>query len=275
MTKATENRVKDKLKNIMRDTGIPFNNLLLTLFLERFIVRIGKSKHAENLIFKGGMCLNQYIDLKRQTIDMDFLLTKLKGNIDSIREMIEEVTQIEINDDFEFSDVKVSELSLEHKKYPGYRIDLQGYLGKINKKITIDIGIGDVVRANSIEVELLKSNGPLFEESIQLNAYPPEYIFSEKLEAILHLAESNGRMKDYFDCYHLIKSNVLTPKTLKKAITDTTDNRGTKLALITHNRDELEKRWEIFSTKNKVEDLSLDETIKEINTLLKSLFDNL
>lgn len=70
--KGTLQKVKAKLKKISKDEGIIFNNLLETLFLERVLARISKSKYREKLIFKGGMCLSQIINLKRGTKDMIF-----------------------------------------------------------------------------------------------------------------------------------------------------------------------------------------------------------
>lgn len=52
--------------------------------------------------------------------------------------------------------------------------------------------------------QMLRDKGPLFEEVIELNAYPPEYIFAEKLEAIIYLDDINGRMKDFHDCIRMI-----------------------------------------------------------------------
>ena len=75
MSKATEQSVKHKLKNISKALKIPFNPLLDTLFLERFLVRIEKSAYSDKLVFKGGMCLAQFLNLGRETKDIDFLLT--------------------------------------------------------------------------------------------------------------------------------------------------------------------------------------------------------
>lgn len=72
------------------------------------------------------MCLNQYLNIGRETRDLDFLLHKL------------------------------------------------GNLGQIKQKITVDVGVGDVVRPRLLEVELMKDQGALFEEGITLSAYPPE-----------------------------------------------------------------------------------------------------
>ena len=43
MSRATEQSIKQKLKNISKEMKTPFNVLLDALFLERFLVRIGKS----------------------------------------------------------------------------------------------------------------------------------------------------------------------------------------------------------------------------------------
>jgi predicted nucleotidyltransferase component of viral defense system len=129
--KSTEQSIKAKLKNISKEQEIPFNSLLETLLLERFLVSIGKSDYKEKLIFKGGMCLAQFIKLDRETRDIDFLLTHIQGSIPEIKQVINEIATIDVGDDFVFSMPKVSELSLEHKKYPGYRISLQRELGQI------------------------------------------------------------------------------------------------------------------------------------------------
>lgn len=269
MNKATEQSIKQKLKNISKETKVPFNNLLDTLFLERFLVRISKSKYAENLIFKGGMCLAQMIDLGRETKDIDFLLTKIKGNLETIKNIVEEISATDIEDGFLFSSIEVSELSIEHKKYPGFRILVQGKLGQIKNRVSIDIGVGDVVRPKALDVELMNSRGPIFEDSINLKSYPPEYIFSEKLEAILYLGDLNSRMKDFYDCYCLIQEGVLDKKKLKIAIKETFENRGTEFSLISEPTESFTLKWNSFSRKNRVEGLKLETVISEINKFIK------
>ncbi len=270
MSKVTEQSIKQILKNISKESKVPFNNLLDTLFLERFLVRIGKSKYADKLIFKGGMCLAQIIELGRETRDIDFLLTQIKGNIETVKGLIDEVAAIDVGDDFIFSKVDIGELSIEHKKYPGYRVSVQGTLGQIKNKVSIDIGVGDVVLPKALEVELMNANGPLFEDTINLKAYPPEYIFSEKLEAILHLGELNSRMKDFYDCYRLIQEGVLDKNLLKKAIKETLENRGTKFSLIPEPTEAFNVKWNSFIKKNATQ-LELSDVIREINKTLNLL----
>lgn len=270
--KGIEQKVKVKLKKISKDEGIIFNNLLETLFLERLLARISKSKYRDNLIFKGGMCLSQIINLKRGTKDIDFLLKEMNAGEKNLEEVFNDICNIEHNDGFKFSDPEIQQLSLEHKKYPGYRISLVGALGKINNKVTVDVGVGDVVLPVIVNVKLLGGEEALFVDSISLKSYPPEYIFSEKLEAILWLRESNGRMKDYYDCHMMITQNVLDRNNLKTAILDTFKTRETKLEFIPESfADDLESRWRRFITKEKLDDINLDEIVRKINSLLEEL----
>ncbi len=102
MNNPTEQRIKQKLKDIEKASQIPFNRLLDTLFLERFLVRIGNSKYSENLVFKGGMCLAHFLKLGRSTKDIDFLLQKLGSNKDTIQSVMNEIAGCDVGDNFYF-----------------------------------------------------------------------------------------------------------------------------------------------------------------------------
>lgn len=271
MSKANEHSVKEKLKNITKKEGIAFNILLETLFLERFMVRLATSRFKDHFIFKGGMCLDQYLDIGRETRDLDFLLHKLESKVENIQNIFEEVATVENGDGFEFDEVTLSTLAIEHKKYPGYRMSINGKLGQIRQKITIDVGVGDVVRPRILEVELMRDKGALFEEVITLNAYPPEYIFAEKLEAIIYLDEVNGRMKDFHDCIQIIRDKSISKDEFKNAILETFSNRNTTLSYIPNHEEKLGMRWNSFIKKNKIEKSDLSQVILEINNFMKSI----
>jgi predicted nucleotidyltransferase component of viral defense system len=270
MSKAIEQSVKEKLKLIEKESGIKFNRLLDTLFLERILVRISKSKYKKKLIFKGGMCLNQFLELGRGTKDIDFLLRELTSNEKNLRAVFDEIVGLDVKDGFQFEPVEVSQLSLENKKYPGFRLTILGYLGQVKNKSTIDIGVGDVVRASLLDIELMKGKKPFFEESVELHAYPPEYIFSEKYEAIIYFDEINGRMKDYYDCFKLIEKNILNAPELKQAISDTFTTRGTELGPIPNEVvSALRTRWDNFLSKEKISKIEFQNVVERINDFLK------
>ncbi len=181
---------------------------------------------------------------------------------------MEEIASIKTEDNIVFSQVKVDTLPIHHRKLPGYRVSIQGQLGQIRNKISIDVGAGDVVDSKKLEVKLMQSKTPLFEESISLKSYTPEYIFSEKIEAILYLGESNSRMKNFYDCYRLIEENIMSENFLKTALYTTTKHRGTKLEKIPRPDKQLEVRWKSFVKKNGVSDLELFDIVSKINDKL-------
>ena len=271
MSKSIEQSIKHKLKDISKILNTPFNTLLEMFFLERFLVRIEKSAYKDNLIFKGGMCLAQFLDLGRKTKDIDFLLTHLNSGPEVIKGIMQKIASIDVGDSVTFSKIEISTLSIEHKKYPSYRVSIQGQLGQIKNKISIDIGSGDICETQSLTIELMKTKKPLYESYIKLKSYTPEYIFSEKLEAILHLGETNSRMKDFYDCYQLIEKNILNTDLLKTAIHNTMKNRRTKLKMISKPTENLKIRWNSFVKRNKIFNLTISTAISTINQLLRTI----
>jgi predicted nucleotidyltransferase component of viral defense system len=271
MSKASEHSVKERLKNISKRDGVAFNLLMESFFLERFLVRIAKSQYRDHFIFKGGMCLDQYLDLGRETRDLDFLLQKIDSNLEVVSGVIGEIIHIEHDDSIEFTDLSVDTLSNEHKKYPGYRLGFIGKLGQIRQKISIDFGVGDVVRPRLLDIELMRDKKPLYEERIELLSYPPEFIFAEKLEAIIHLDDLNGRMKDYHDCIQIIRDSSISKDEFKRAILETFSNRETPFCFIPNHEEKLGQRWNSFTQKNKAEQTQLSQIIFEINDFLKSI----
>ncbi|MFH1727094.1 MAG: nucleotidyl transferase AbiEii/AbiGii toxin family protein [Pseudomonadota bacterium] len=271
-----EQSIKAKLKNISSRTNIPINTLLNTFFLERILVRISKSRYHKNIIFKGGLCLTRMIKLDRETKDIDLLITELKNNIPNIKDIFEDISRIKLKDGCTFSSINVSEMIFDHKKYPRYRVSIIANCGQIKNKLQIDIGFGDIVKPNSFEIALLQDKEPIFEKSVKMLSYPPEYIFSEKLEAIIFLAEANSRMKDFYDLYLLIESDILNKNLLKKAIKDTFTARNTKFSKIPTEKDfinSLEPRWHPFLTKNNKSDKfpKFEDIIHSINSYLDIL----
>ena len=271
MSKSVEQSIKHKLKDISKTLNTPFNTLLEMFFLERFLVRIEKSTYTDDLIFKGGMCLAHFLDLGRKTKDIDFLLTRTNSNPEMIETIMKKITSINVGDNVTFSKIDISTLSIEHKKHPSYRVSIQGQLGQIKNMIFVDIGSGDICETQSLTIELMKSKKPLYESSIKLKSYTPEYIFSEKLEAILHLGEANSRMKDFYDCYQLIEKNILDTELLKTAIQNTMKNRLTKVKMISKPTENLKIRWNSFVKRNKIFNLKISTTISKINKTLQAI----
>lgn len=91
------------------------------------------------------MLLAFYIELGRETVDLDFLLQHAKGELGSISTIIKEIVRINLNDGFTFKLAGIEEVDHLQTPYPGFAIGLVAQCGGTKTKIFLDIGIGDVV----------------------------------------------------------------------------------------------------------------------------------
>lgn len=277
----SEQALKDRLQTIAKEKGIPFNACWKQLLLERFLSRLGQSDYVDKLIFKGGFLLAYMMKIGRETVDLDFLLNRMKGEEKELPKVCKEIAAISCDDGFSFSFAKIELLSQPHMNYPGFRITLNAEFAKMKDKIHIDIGIGDTVHPEPYEIKLIQYKGkPFFEGSTSLLVYPPETIFAEKLETVLSKGARNSRMKDYHDLYLLSCSRLIDPVKLGNAISDTFENRKASLTLIQFDPTELkllQKLWiahlsglgSIAKNLKLPEDIEL--VIKKINQTVHSL----
>lgn len=268
-----EEQIKARLIAIAKEQNKTFNDLLKPLAFERLLARIASSPHRSKLIFKGGLCLKQFIDGGRETIDIDFLIRKVTAEAGAIEQVFKDILSIELNDSFKFSLIDCEQLDVQSKKYPGYRINIQVNLGKTKDRLQVDLGVGDVVDEFEMEFDVLQYKGaPLVSQGgVSILAYPPEFIFSEKLQAIIDLGALNSRMKDYFDCYVLITKGVLDKEKVVSAIKKTFQNRKTELQKIEPAQEDMIGLWSSFHRKVPVAPKDISEAINQINNYLKEI----
>ncbi len=276
-----ESALKERLKVIATEKETTLNKVWKQLLLERFLARLSASPYQDKFIFKGGLLLAQYIAINRETIDIDFLMTKIKSEMQNIEIAIKEVAAINSEDGFSFTWFSADELSQPHMEYSGFRITLDAQLGKMRDKIQVDIGIGDVVAPVETIFNPFEYKGkPIFAGEISLYVYPPETIFSEKLETIISKGAINSRMKDYHDLLVMIREpDFLDTEKLANSIQATFNRRGTPI-LLTINFDSagiqtLQALWSnhlrglgVFRERLNLPD-QIDDVIKEVNRWIK------
>ncbi len=265
-----ENVIKNRLKNISKETGKSFMEIFKQLTFERFLARVADSNYRENLIFKGGLCLKQYVDSGRETKDIDFLLKKIDESLEVIQKIFKEISQIDLKDCYSFENIKIDRLEDGHKQYPGYRIKIAVKLGSMKDTLQVDLGIGDSVDEYELDLELLQYKGQslIGEVEVSILSYPPEFIFSEKLQAIVNLKALNSRMKDYYDCFVLINENILDKEKTKDAVTATFKRRNTEVQVVEHYGDDMSEKWNAFKKKVKTAPGEIKETVDTINKYL-------
>lgn len=233
MTASLEQSIKSKLRVIAKESNRDPADLWQTLMLERFLVRLSRSPHQGHFVLKGGVLLSKYIEIGRETRDLDFLARQVSHEIKNLRTIFKEIAETDLSDGFTFQDLQVSELTHPHMLYSGAEVSMLAYFGKIRSKVNIDIGFGDLVDPIEKTIPLIRhSKGPLFENEIQLTCYPKEFIFSEKLETIIHRGAFNSRMKDFHDLHSLISTSQSFPFfNLKETLQNVFKHRKTPLTI--------------------------------------------
>lgn len=86
--------------------------------------------------------LAQYIAINRETIDIDFLMTKIKSEMKNIENALKEVASTNSEDGFSYTWFSAEELNQPHMEYTGFRVTMDAQFGKMRDKIQIDIGVG-------------------------------------------------------------------------------------------------------------------------------------
>jgi predicted nucleotidyltransferase component of viral defense system len=244
-----EQALKDRLQTIAREKEIPFNACWKQLLLERFLARLSRSSHVNKFIFKGGFLLASMMKIGRETVDLDFLLTRMNAEAKALQEVFEEIVSISSDDGFAFTFESIDLLSQPHMEYPGYRTTLRASFAKMKDKVHVDVGIGDIVEPQNREIKLFEYRGkPFFEESVSLLVYPIETIFAEKLETVLSKGSRNSRMKDYHDLLLLLRNiSLQNSKKLQEDVKKTFINRGTILKPIQFNDSGLKALQQLWT----------------------------
>lgn len=205
MTSDLEKSFKAKLRAIAKEKNRDPADLWQSLTLERFLVRLSKSEYCKHFVLKGGILLSKYIDIGRETTDLDFLARKISNEVSGLKNIFEKIASIDLHDGFSFQEIKVGELTHPHMGYPGVEVSMMAYFGKTRFKVSIDIGFGDIVEPIEYAIPLTTSTkGDLFEQIVSLLCYPKEFIFAEKLETIIYRGSFNSRMKDFHDIYSML-----------------------------------------------------------------------
>ncbi len=276
-----EQALKDRLQTIAREKSIPFNACWKQLLLERFLARLASSIYSNKFIFKGGFLLSYLMKIGRETMDLDFLLTRMNVEENELRKIFEAIILVHSADGFIFSFDSIQLLNQPHMNYPGYRVVLKVTFVRMKDKIQIDVGVGDVVKPLTWDIPLIQYRGkPFFEAAVSLLVYPIETIFSEKLETILSKGASNSRMKDYHDLILLIRGKGLNLDKLKKTVPHTFSHRGTSFRSIEFDvasQKALQKLWgaHLQGLGENTQDLSLPKdisiVIEEINEYIELL----
>ena len=130
---------------------------------------------------------------------------------------------------FDAISIRTTEITQE-RKYPGTRVAIDAHLDTIVQQISADIGFGDVIVPKPVDLDY-----PVFLDTtppITIKAYSLETVVAEKFHTMVEKDTENSRMKDFFDCYQILKhqSDLIDEADLSDAIRATFENRETIIA---------------------------------------------
>lgn len=280
MTRPQEQSIKERIRTLSKERDLTFAELWQNLILERFLARLHQSEHREHFILKGGSLLARYIDLGRETRDLDFLVAQMANAMESVSDAVDRICRIDLDDAFSFEQVKISPLNHSHMHYTGVQVQLLARLGKTRTHLQIDLGFGDIVEPVDHSIALISTRkGPLFERKIQLRCYPKEFIFAEKLETVIYRGGANSRMKDFHYLYSLVSlPRCLSTAYVEKVVINVFNHRGASLEELPLDFDasamaKLEPLWDDYykQLKSSVSlPSSFGNVVSQINQWLES-----
>lgn len=220
--------VRQRLLNLAREEGRPFQELLQFFVMERFLYRLGKSKHADRFVLKGALMLQVWeAPQSRPTRDID-MLGRTDNAPEALVRQIAEVMQVEAGDDgvvFDVDSLRAERITAD-AEYQGVRVLGLATLAGARAHVQIDVGFGDAVvpaPERSFYPVLLDLPQP------QVLCYSRESAVAEKFQAMVVLGDLNSRMKDFFDIWLLSRQFEFDLEPLGSAIAATFQRRTTAL----------------------------------------------
>jgi predicted nucleotidyltransferase component of viral defense system len=220
--------VRQRLLNIIRETGDDANLVWTRYAAERLLYRLCVSEYAGDFVLKGAMLFLAWTGRShRPTVDIDFL--GYGENSDKrLMRIFRAVCGVEVEDDGLVYDSETITIALirEGQEYQGQRVMLTAFLGKARIPLQVDVGFGDVVTPEPriiIYPTLLDFPAP------RIRSCPHETVIAEKLQTVVARGIANSRMKDFYDLYVLARDFAFEGETLTKALEATFTRRRTEI----------------------------------------------
>jgi predicted nucleotidyltransferase component of viral defense system len=195
--------------------------------MERFLERLSQSRFKDSFILKGGLLITSLVGLEhRSTLDIDTTVKNLALTPQTVRDVVEEIFRVPIEDGMAFVIKDVTTI-MDEADYSGIRLSVEARLESMRTPLKIDISTGDAVTPHEVSHSLKL----MFENrSITLWAYNLETVLAEKFETIISRGMANTRMRDFYDICILqeLPDGSFDPAVLVQAIENTSRKRGSR-----------------------------------------------
>jgi len=252
--------VRQRLLNVAKASGRPFQELLQYYAMERFLYRLAQSPHADRFVLKGALMFNAWrAPTSRPTKDID-LLGHMENSTSVLAAAMRDVCDQAVEADglvFDPESIAAAVIK-EDAEYEGVRVTLRGSLENARIAMQIDVGFGDVMYPGP---EVTEYPTILDHAAPRLRGYARETAVAEKFEAMVKLGLANSRMKDFYDIWLLSRQFDFDGAQLAWAIEKTFAHRATtvtpqptafSLAFATDPTKAMQ--WQAFVRKSRLND---------------------
>lgn len=246
--------IRQRLLNLSRAQGRPFQEVLQFYAMERFLYRLSRSKHADRFVLKGALMLQVWASPQaRPTLDID-MLGRTDNDVDALVAQFREVINADLGADLGAEDGLIfdrdslqAETITEDADYEGVRVRGWAELDGARARLQLDIGFGDAVVP---EPQSMRYPVLLDLPAPELLCYSRESAIAEKVQAMVALGPINSRMKDFYDIWLLSRKFSFDMKVLVQAISTTFARRHTPIPqrpLFGHSfADDKQPQWRAF-----------------------------
>jgi predicted nucleotidyltransferase component of viral defense system len=278
MSEVRANKIRTELTRLANASDtFSVNELRIVLALERIVTRLTADKTlGKHLVYKGGFVLMKVLESERFTRDLDALGVGIDKS--DVVKLVPKTLEKDLGDGLWFGDIKVESLDAQGE-YGALRFDAAFQIGQPDQKsirklsrIHFDVGFGD-----KIPTKLKPLDSPSLlpsEKPVSWKVYPPEYIFSEKLQTLVARGSANSRGKDVYDLV-LLFGRCADHAELKEAINATFSTRETAIPSSFHemakalNLRQIEHSWR--SVRLETTDLDFQTVWADLLKMLRDL----
>jgi len=219
--------IRQRLRNELRARGEDVALGLPRYAVERFLYRLGRSRHRERFVLKGATLFAIWGTVYRPTRDIDFTGYGSSEQADVIRDFREICDTPDDVDGLVFDTASITAAPIrDGSDYEGFRVRIRARVGESDIAVQIDVGFGNAIVPGPEETEVRTMLG---DPPPRILAYPRESVVSEKLNAMVTLGERNSRYKDFYDLHALANAFDFDNDTLVRAVRATFQRRRTPL----------------------------------------------
>jgi Nucleotidyl transferase AbiEii toxin, Type IV TA system len=251
--------IRQRLRNELRARGEDVALGLQRYAVERFLYRLGRSRHRERFVLKGAALFAIWGTAYRPTRDVDFAGYGSSDPQDVIGAFREICNTPDNVDQLVFDTDRITADPIrDSSEYDGLRIKIRARLGESDIAIQVDVGFGNAIVPGPEEREYRTILG---DPPPRILAYPPESVVAEKMHAMVTLGERNSRYKDFYDLHAIAKGFPFERSTLVRAARATFERRGTPILAETptalagpfYSSASRAQQWRAYVTRNLLE----------------------